>query len=843
MRPIEPEKTSRRLKWKRSLAVFLALGILSATVGPFPSDASERTARSADAKGSLSLSKAFLRDLTYYRWLSNKNKLGVGDRLFLLSLLKKKYASEPAAAAYLGREAGRVGGPGTSIPEGSVKRNRSAIHRLSKRKGMDAGARQYLLKLLETKYAAALPAREINSSQLAASVPSTEDSNLKESDSRSAEAKAEKIKAAREKADKKAAAKKEAAEAKAAKKAAAKKEAAEAKAAKKAAAENKAAEKKSKKREATEAKAAGKSAAEAAAVEAQAAPAAAAKPPEEVFQGDLDYYHTFSDEQKLDPKSRLYLLGVLQKKYASSPACLKSIQNEIDRLGPDAAREKKSASAQIANAAEVHPEAEQVTAAVPPPAPAPEMKPSEPPAASEPPKKTGLATLDDSPSEISSKSINRRVSLNLVGMPLIHILRALSLQTGANFIISKEIQGKKFSAFVQRITLRESLQALLETQGLGYEQIGDSDTFVIKELSKTKVRLVTRVFRLKYTQLAEPSAAAPAESNFSFIGSGGGGGGAAAAGGGASEGSSIAVVVKSMLSDHGKLQVHPPTNSLIVSDLPENIPRIEQLITGLDTLTPQVLIETVIVEANADTSRQIGLDYGGADGTMATLTGPSLAMSAVRLGSRPTATDLTQGSVTGPSGNAGGNPMTGTFFGMLSFQQFTAVLKAVETSGNGQYLAKPKILTLNNKMAEIEVTADTAIGQKAALSGGGAGGIVATTAERQKTGVSLRVTPQINEGDLITLMIEPSVSLPQSSQFFPAQFVDAQTRSIRTSVRVKDGETLLIGGLLSNQTTDTNRSVPFLGRIPLIGALFRSSNKVTSRRDLMIFITPRVVRT
>ncbi len=441
------------------------------------------------------------------------------------------------------------------------------------------------------------------------------------------------------------------------------------------------------------------------------------------------------------------------------------------------------------------------------------------------------------------KVMRRPVTLNLQSMPLVQILRAISIQTGANFIIARELQNKKFSLFLEDVPMREALRALLESHHMGYERMGNSNSFVVKEMSKTKTRLITRIFRLKYTQLSPSSGSGsdegggPEETMALIAGMGGGGEEKSSE---KEEGGGIVPVVRSILTPQGKLQTYAETNSLIVTDVPENMMRIEDIIDSLDTLIPQVLIEAIVLEANADTSRKLGLELGGPDGALAAMSGPSRLLSGENVGHFAGVKELADATVKDTT-LYGGNPTMGTFFGMLSFSQFTAVLRAVENTGDGQYLAKPKILTLNNKMAEISITAETAVGIKSA-SLIAQNGLLTTTAERKDTGITLRVTPQINDGGLITLLLEPTISRPQTSQFFPTQFVDPQTRSIRTTVRVQDGQTVLIGGILSNETTKKNRRVPFFSRIPLLGRLFQAKDDSSAKKELMIFITPRVVK-
>ena len=168
------------------------------------------------------------------------------------------------------------------------------------------------------------------------------------------------------------------------------------------------------------------------------------------------------------------------------------------------------------------------------------------------------------------------------------------------------------------------------------------------------------------------------------------------------------------------------------------------------------------------------------------------------------------------------------------------VLRALETSGAGDYLARPNIMTLNNKPAVLSVTSDTAVGiQSASMIS--QSGLLATTAERYRTGITLKVTPQVSADDWILLQIAPTISRPSNSEFFPGQFVDPTDVNLNTSVRVKAGETVLLGGLYITQKSKSSRRLPILGSIPLLGALFKNSEKSSSKDELMIFITPRIV--
>jgi type IV pilus assembly protein PilQ len=446
---------------------------------------------------------------------------------------------------------------------------------------------------------------------------------------------------------------------------------------------------------------------------------------------------------------------------------------------------------------------------------------------------------------VAEKIPEPTVTLNFRSMRLEDILKIVSKQTGMNFITSEKIRGSKFTVYLENVTLRKALDSLLSAHGLIYEQFPESNIFVINERTETKPRVITRVFRLKYIQLAGSVSKGGQSSKtaFSFIDTSDKE--AQADAGPESGESSIVAIVRSILSENGRLQVDPYTNALIITDRPERFVQIAELIEQLDVMTPQIYIEAEIVEINTDVMREIGIEYGLSDGTLAKLVGPARVMQFPTLDNAnrllPTQEDLV-GATVKTMGDYGTNMKTGSHFGILSFQELQGVLRAIELSGEGKFLAKPKILTLNNKTAAISVTADTAVGiQSASMIA--QSGLLVTTAERYTTGVNLRVTPQVNEEDNITLLIEPNISRPRSSEFFPGQFVDPQNTTLTTSVRVKSGETVLIGGLLYTEQKNLVRRIPILGRIPLLGMLFTSSEKTSVKRELMIFITPRRVVT
>ena len=467
----------------------------------------------------------------------------------------------------------------------------------------------------------------------------------------------------------------------------------------------------------------------------------------------------------------------------------------------------------------------------------------------------------------------RMVSVNLKDATLGTILEVISSQTNVNFVTDEKIRNRRMTASLEKVSLEDALTALLDVNGLTYERIYDSNIYAVKERSNARPRIITRIYTLRNVQLSQlegsPSLAGtygttsnqtiyqPQTSPSISIQTSG-----TPANNPApqavndplktSDHPGILRVIATVLTEFGRIELDARTNSIAVTDIPERFPMVESIIRKLDIKSPQIMIQLEVIEADADAIDNFGLEYGGSDGTLAQIIGPArltdFGLSKVGgsffNGANGVDATATSGATTSGGSTIGGgapyNVANGTFLGVLSLQQFQVLLRAIQTEAKGQFLARPKILTLNNKQAEINITADTAVGiQSASVT---QSGLLVNTAERQPTGIVLRVTPQVNDENLVTMQLEPSVSRPQASTFFPGQFVDPQTRGLRTTVRVHAGDTILIGGLISDNDQTTVRKVPILGSIPLIGPLlFTSKSKTKSRTEIMIFITPQIV--
>lgn len=288
------------------------------------------------------------------------------------------------------------------------------------------------------------------------------------------------------------------------------------------------------------------------------------------------------------------------------------------------------------------------------------------------------------------------------------------------------------------------------------------------------------------------------------------------------------------------------TNALIITAPPKIMKSMMAIIDKLDIRRAQVLVEAVIVEVSSDRAAQLGVTWavGGAD-----------LDNAVGVTKFPGTTGVTgvAGAILGgvDGGNGSGSPAellgNGLTFGVGRLKDsgisFVALLEALEADGTSNIIGTPVLVTLDNEEAEIKVGQEVPFVTGSYTNTGTGGGNAVNpfqTIEREQVGLTLKLTPQINEGDAVRLKISQEISslLPSSA----AVDLITSNRSINTTVIVQDNATLVLGGLIQDQVTETQSRVPLLGRIPLLGALFRADSTKKNKTNLMVFIKPTILR-
>lgn len=301
----------------------------------------------------------------------------------------------------------------------------------------------------------------------------------------------------------------------------------------------------------------------------------------------------------------------------------------------------------------------------------------------------------------------------------------------------------------------------------------------------------------------------------------------------------------------GKLSTHPQSNSVIITDVPENIPHLVSIVQNLDKPIGQILIEAKIVETKKRYLKNLGIQWGGYYAT-----GPPSGKNF------PT---VLMGGTLGVNNYAVNLPTSEEALGSLSFMMghlknkaaLNLSLSAMEDSGNGRIISQPRIMTLDNSEAEIStghsihfpkstqpdqisINTDTT-GQEKLTDIGSPSSSSDVPTETAET--KLAVTPHIISDNQIKLRIQIDRETPDYSHLDKENPVlPIITRNAKTELIINNGETAVIGGMAITGTDDNSQSIPWLSRIPIIGWLFKNKRKISEYEEMLVFITPHIVQ-
>src|SRR3990170_3264379 len=296
-----------------------------------------------------------------------------------------------------------------------------------------------------------------------------------------------------------------------------------------------------------------------------------------------------------------------------------------------------------------------------------------------------------------------------------------------------------------------------------------------------------------------------------------------------------------LLSQRGDIKVDTRTNSLLVTDTATRVTQIEELVKSLDTRTPQVLIESRIVQAMLDFTRELGVQWGvdyTASAATGNPTGATFPSSIQAGGTNIGAPFGTQGNnfiVDLPAAvGTGSGGAIGIVLGSLTGAfDLDIRLSALENRGDGRVLSSPRVLTLNNNPARIEQGVSIPF-----LSVSAAG----TQTQFVDANLTLEVTPQVTNDNRVLMDIKVTDNRPDPTLTGANGQPSIRRNEAETQTIASDGETIVIGGIYTRDTSETLRGIPWFSRIPLLGWLFRNTDTRDQRRELLIFITPRIVK-
>ena len=452
------------------------------------------------------------------------------------------------------------------------------------------------------------------------------------------------------------------------------------------------------------------------------------------------------------------------------------------------------------------------------------------------------------------------INLNVVNADIRDILNYITQQYGINFVIDKSVKEIPITINVSRVPWNIALDSILRSQELGVDvngpilRIAEAKRLADEGDIAQKARenqldtspLFTEFIRLNYARalntLGGESGGGGAVGGRTSASSGGGGGGG---GGGGSADQGILGIIEKRLSRRGSVEVDGRSNTLIITDVQENIDMLRKLVFYLDQPEPQVEIEARIVVATRSFSRDLGFQLSavltdttrGAGGIFSTL--PGAANNSATTGNGNQGNPGAGFEFPEPNGKLGSaaNTIIGLTTGVFGTARINALITAGEQKGNVKTIATPRVTTLNNRRAEI--SSGQQIPVTTIQPGSSSGAAIVATTEYVEVPLRLEVTPQISNVGTVILKVEAeNNSIPPNAGGTPA----ISTQKMETEVMVPDGGTTVIGGALFDSESEIRDRTPGLSRIPFFGNLFKRKQLTRNTSEIIFFITPRVYR-
>ena len=427
----------------------------------------------------------------------------------------------------------------------------------------------------------------------------------------------------------------------------------------------------------------------------------------------------------------------------------------------------------------------------------------------------------------------QKLSLNFQSIEVRSLLQVIADFTNFNIVTSDSVTGS-VTLRLQDVPWDQALDIILQAKSLGMRKSGNVIWVAPKDEIATKEKLdleaMTTVQNLEpvKTQSFQINFAKAAEIATQITG-----------GAGAASGTTTARI----LSSRGSVIAEPRTNQLFVTDIPSRLEQVQDLIAKLDVAVRQVLIEARIVEASDTFSKALGVRLGGSDLRAQNGGDGGYQLSGSdRIAFGTSYSNAVASSVPGGSVNqdlsAVNLPVAGTAAGTFALSIFNASanrflnleISAMESDGKGKVISSPRVVTADQKPAVIEQ--GTELPYQVASSSG------ATSIQFRKANLKLEVTPQITPEGSIILTLD--VNKDTVGVLTPGGYA-IDTKHIKTEALIENGGTIVIGGIFTEDSSDGVDKVPFFGDLPVVGALFRRTTKNSTKKEMLVFITPRVL--
>lgn len=481
-----------------------------------------------------------------------------------------------------------------------------------------------------------------------------------------------------------------------------------------------------------------------------------------------------------------------------------------------------------------------------------------------------LSSEDSSPSSPSASGefhpasttqySGRKISLDFKNADIHDVFRILADVSGLNIIATDDVKARVTLRLIE-VPWDQALDVVLQANGLEKNRIGNVITISTTKRLETErsARLLaqnaqqklapldTAYVKINYVKATDVVAIVTVEQEQRAAG-----GAARAPTVGAGGKAQIA-----LLSPRGTIAADPTTNVVIIRDTSERIVAIRELIKNVDVQTPQVVIESYLITTNENLNRDLGIQWGysykagPATGNPTGVNFPgTIGLSGSGLGAGtggvPFMADFPAAT------SAGAGSAIDLLLGSLSGSQTLALrLSALEREGKVRVINRPRVVTINNKVAEIKsrrtvrvpiVSGSLNVGGAGSTQGGG------NAFQEFDVGITLKITPQISSDGFVLLdvaaesseLAPASVSPSGPSSFFPI-IPDTRLRTASSNVLIRAGDTFVLGGILSDDLRNEETGTPYLRRMPGLGWLFRRNNNTRVKDELLVFITPKLV--
>ena len=416
----------------------------------------------------------------------------------------------------------------------------------------------------------------------------------------------------------------------------------------------------------------------------------------------------------------------------------------------------------------------------------------------------------------------RRISLDLKDAEIQNVLRLLADVSKLNIVAAEDVQGK-VTIKLRNVPWDQALDIILRAKGLDKTRNGNIIRVAPIEVLRKEEEL--RIERDKARIELEPLTVRLIPVSYAVA-------------------AEVKPQVEALLSPRGKVNIDVRTNVLVVEDIAEVLLKAERLVRTLDTQTPQVLIESRIVEARSNFSREIGIQWGGninATQQFGNSTGLTFPNNIRISGGSDDQQTVTEGvnvnpnyaiNLPAPSVGSGGGGSLGFVFGSLGGSALINLrLSAAESTGKVKIISAPKVVTLDNKEAKI------ISGEKVPITVVTANG---PTTRFIDANLELNVTPHVTQDGSILLKINAKKN-ELSNRVDLLGVPGIITKEADTEMIVRDGDTAVLGGIYRRTAQENENYVPWLGRIPVLGWLFKRTARTDARDELLIFISPRIV--